>query len=46
MGIQALHVPRKSGKMTSKTLEPALDRVRGREQLAEAIADDQPCKGL
>ena len=28
--------------MTSKTLEPALDRVLGREQLA----GDQPCHGL
>jgi hypothetical protein len=31
--------------MTSKTLEPALDRDSRREQLAEAIAGDRPCHG-
>lgn len=32
--------------MTSQTLEPALDSVLRREQLAEAIAGDRPCHGL
>lgn len=41
-----MYVPKKSGKRTFKTLGPALDRVLRREQLAEAIAGDGPCRGL
>lgn len=41
-----MYVPKKSGKMTSQTLEPALDLVSRREQMAEATAGDRPCHGL